>query len=237
MTLITDIRRNVTESTPLLAVVGATDYAVERVRAVAKDAAVLQGELEKRVQGLERVPALVEERVKAFDPRAVRAVPALALARALETAGQMEQSYEKFAVRGREVIERVGRQSATQDLLEQGRATIGRTRAAVTTARKAVDETASAALSAVSLGRKETVAAVADVAGSVAATEKVVGERAAATRAAAGRTVTTARRGASGARTAAKGVVTSTRRTAAKSVDAVEAVAGTAGEPGETPAE
>ena len=43
MTLITEIRKNVSESTPLLAVVGATDYAVERMRAAAKDASALQG--------------------------------------------------------------------------------------------------------------------------------------------------------------------------------------------------
>jgi hypothetical protein len=230
MTLITEIRKNVSESTPLLAVVGATDYAVERVRAAAKDASTLQEELEKRVQALERVPALVEERVKKIDPKAVQAVPALAVARALEAAGRMEQSYEQFAVRGKELLDRVARQQATQDLIRQGKVTLSRTRAAVTTARKAVDDTVDAALSAVNIGRHEATEVVSDVADSVAATEKVVEERARTTRVAAKRTVATARKRAASTRTATKGAVTSVRKTAERAVDAVEATAAKVGD-------
>lgn len=229
MTLITEIRKDVTEFTPLLAVVGATDYAVERVRAAAKDASHLQEEFATRVQALEKVPALVEERVRNFDPKSVQGVPAAAVARALEAAGRMEQSYEKFAVRGKELLDRVGRQQATQDLLEQGRATLTRTRAAVTTARKAVDETASAALSAVNFGRHEVAEAAGDVVDSVAATEKVVQERAKATRVVARRTATTARKRAVGVRAAAKGVATSARKTAEDAVEAAEQAAETVG--------
>jgi heparin binding hemagglutinin HbhA len=225
MTLITEIRKNVSESTPLMAMVGATDYAVERMRAAAGNASTLQVELEKRVHALEKVPAIVEERVKSIDPKAVQQVPALAVARALEAAGRMEQSYEQLAVRGKDLLERVGRQKATQDLLRQGKVTLSRTRAAVTTARKAVDDTAAAALSAVNFGRHQAAETVADVAGSVAATEKVVEERTQATREAAGRTVANGRKRAVTTRAAARGVVTSARKTAEKAVDAVEATA------------
>jgi len=235
MTLLTDIRKNVAESTPLMAVVGATDYAVERVRAAAKDASALQIEFEKRVQALEKVPALVEERVRKIDVQAVQAVPALAVARALEAAGRVEQSYEKFADRGKELLDRVARQRATQELIEQGKVTIGRTRAAVTTARRAVDDTVDAALSAVNIGRHETAGAVADVADSVAATEKVVEQRARATRTAVKRTATTARKRAVGTRTAVKGAVTSVRKTADRAVDAAGATAAEVGDA--TPAE
>lgn len=242
MTLMTEIRKNVAESTPLLAVVGATDYAVERVRAAAKDASHLQVEFASRVQALEKVPALVEQRVRNFDPKAVQAVPAAAVARALEAAGRVEQSYEKFAVRGKELIERVGHQQATQDLIKQGRATLTRTRAAVTTARKAVDETAAAALSAVNFGRHEAAEAAGEIAGSVAATEKVVQERAQATRVVARRTAATARKRAVGVRSAAKGVATSAGRTAGQVVEAAEDAAATVGtepeaEAAEKPAE
>jgi hypothetical protein len=237
MPRITEIRKNVSESTPLLAVVGATDYAVERVRAAAKDASALQGEFGKRVQALEKVPALVEERVKIvedrvrhIDPKAVQAVPALAVARALEAAGRVEQSYEKFAVRGKELLGRVARQQATQDLIEQGKVALSRSRAAVTTARKAVDETVDAALSAVNIGRHEAAGAVGDVAESVAATEKVVEERAKTTQVAAKRVVTTARKRAVGTRAAAKGAVTTVRKTADKAVVAAEETASTVGE-------
>lgn len=270
MTLIADIRRNVAESTPLLAVVGATDYAVERVRAAAENATTLQGGLEKRVhaleeelekrmqagradferrmqagrvdferrmQALERVPALVEERVRKLDAKSVQAVPALAVARALEAAGRMEQSYEKFAVRGKELLDRVAQQSATQDLLEQGKVTLGRTRAAVMTARKAVDDTTAAALSAVNLGRREAAEVVAEVADSVAATEKVVQERTNAAQVAARRTVTTARKRAVTTRAAAKGVVNGARKTTEKAADAARAAAETVGDTPEKSAE
>jgi hypothetical protein len=230
MTLITEIRKNVSESTPLMAVVGATDYVVERARAAAKDAPRIQGELKERVQALEKVPALVEERVKKIDTKSLQAVPAAAVARALEAAGRAEQSYEKLAVRGKELLDRVARQQATQDLLKQGKVTISRTRAAVTTARKAVDDTAAAALSAVNLGRHEAAEAVSEVAGSVAATEKVVEERTKATRVAAKRTVATARKRAVGVRGAAKGAVTSVRKTADQAVEAVEATAAKVGD-------
>jgi heparin binding hemagglutinin HbhA len=252
MTLITEIRKNVSEVTPLMAVVGATDYAVERVRAVAKDAQVargdlekrvqalegrleqrakaLEGEFEKRVQSLEKMPALVEERVRKIDPKAVQAVPALAVARTLEAAGRFEQSYEQLAVRGKELLDRVAAQQATQDLIKQGKVTLSRTRAAVTTARKAVDETTAAALAAVHLGRHEAAETVAEVAESVAATEKVVEERTKLTGAAARRTVTTARQRAVGVRSATKGVVTSARKTAEKAADAAEATAAKVGD-------
>jgi hypothetical protein len=227
MTLITEIRKNVTESTPLMAVVGATDYAVERVRHAAGNAAHLQDELGRRVQLLEKVPATVQERVRAFD---VQAVPAQAVARALETAGRVEQSYELFAARGKELIDRVAAQSATQDLLAQGRTTLSRTRAAVTSARRAVDETTAAALGAVTLGRREAASTVAEVADSVAATEKVVEERTKGTRSAARRTVATARKRAVATRAAGKAAATSARKTADKAVEAVEATAATVGD-------
>lgn len=251
MALITDIRKNVSESTPLLAVVGATDYAVERVRAAAKDASALQGEFGKRVQALEgefgkrvqqleKVPALVEERVRGIDAKAVQNVPALAVARALEAAGRVEQSYEKLAERGKELVDRVARQQATQDLVHQGKVALGRTRAAVTTARKAVDDTVDAALQVVTVGRREATGAAKDVADSVAATEKVVQERTVTTRVAAKRAVTTARKRAVSTRTATKGAATSARKAAVEAVEAVEQAAATVGEtsaPAEKPAE
>lgn len=235
MTLITEIRKNVSESTPLMAVVGATDYAVERVRAAAKDAATLQVQFEKRVQALEKVPAIVEERVRKIDTKAVQAVPALAVARALETAGRVEQSYEKFAERGKELLDRVAQEQATQDLIAQGKVTLSRTKAAVTTVRKAVDGTVDAALQVVSIGRHEAAGAVGDVSDSVAATEKVVEERARVTRVAAKRTVTATRKRAATARSAARGATTSTRKTVEKAVDAAEAAAADLGT--EKPAE
>jgi heparin binding hemagglutinin HbhA len=227
MTLIPDFRRNVTAATPLMAVVGATDYAVERVRAAAGNAAQLPDELGRRVQQLEQLPATVQERVRTLD---VQAVPAMAVARALEAAGRLEQSYETFAVRGKALVDRVTTQAATQDLLAQGRTTIGRTRAVVTTARRAVDETTASARAAVTTGRRESNRVVEEVAESVAATEQVVRERTKATRAAAKRTTATARKRAADTGSATRAAATSARKAAAKAADAAEAAAAKVGD-------
>jgi hypothetical protein len=229
----TEIRKNVTEATPLMAMVGATDLAVERVRAVAANAdhwqEQWQGEVEKRFAALEEVPAHLQARVKKLDTKAVQQVPALAVARALEAAGKVEAEYEKLAERGKELVDRIGDQKATQELIHSGKVTISRTRAAVTTARKAVDETAHAAANVVHVGRRQAEKAVdevgAEVAESVAATEKVVAQRGRTTRTAVKGATTAARKRAVGTRTATKRATTSVRKTAAKAVEAVEAAA------------
>lgn len=230
MALMTDIRKNVTESTPVMAVVGATDYAVERVRAAAANAGHLQDEVEKTIAALETVPATLQARVKNLDAKSVQQVPALAVARALEAAGKVEESYEQLAARGKKLIDRVTHQKATQDLLKQGKVTVSRTKAAVTTARKAVDETTSAALGVVHLGRHEAGEAVAEVEKSVAATEKVVAARTRRTRVAAQDAATTVRKRAVTTRRAVKGAATSARKTAESAVEAVEETVETIGE-------
>jgi hypothetical protein len=223
MALITDIRKNVSESMPIMAVVGATDYAVERMRHVTSDASVLRGEVEKTFAELEKVPAAWQARMRNIDPKAVQQVPALAVARALEAAGKVEASYEQFAARGKELLDRVAHQKATQELIHQGKVTVTRGKAAVTTARKAVDETAHAARGVVTIGRRDAAGALAEVEQSVAATEKVVAQRTRRTRVAAKGVTTTARTRAVSTRSAAKGVATSARKTAEKAVEAVEA--------------
>lgn len=261
MSRVTEIRKNVTESMPVLAVVGATDVVVERVRAAATDAQKVQAgiedalttyqvelrkglqaaqaELGKTIQayqvGLEpaRIQAKVAEAVQQL-PTQVQQVPALAVSRALEVAGQVESGYVELAERGKQLVERVRRQQPTQDLLAQGRLTGNLAKAAVTTARKAVDDTTTAARAAVTIGRREaaeTVAGVEEqVEKSVAQTEKVVEKRTAGTRAAAKRTATTARTRANATKSAAKATATSARTTAAKAADAAEATADKVGD-------
>jgi heparin binding hemagglutinin HbhA len=248
MAIVNEIRKSVSESTPLLAVVGAGDLAVERVRHAVANASTIQAEVEARVT---RVQAGLEKSVAAFDPAALQAaitarmqkafdratlastvqqVPALAVARALEAAGHVEQGYEGLAERGKQLVNRLSHQKATQDLLAQGKVTLTRTKAAVTTARKAVDETTTAAKSAVTVGRRESGEAVAEVEKAVAETEKVVAARTRATRSAVQRTTTTARTRATATRGAAKGAVTSARKTAKAVEKAVEAGAAKIGD-------
>ena len=256
MSRITDIRKSVAESTPVLAVVGATDVVVEHVRTTTSTAAAraekVQAGLEDALttyqvelrKGLEAAQAEVGKTLAAYQigldpqrvqtkvveavqqvPAVVQQVPALAVSRALEVAGQVETGYAGLAERGKQLVERVRQQKPTQDLVEQGKLTLTRTRAAVTTARKAVDDTAAAARSAVTIGRREAAETAAEVEKSVAQTEKLVEKRTSGTRAASRRTATTARNRAAATKDAAKATVTSARSTAAQAAKAAEAAA------------
>lgn len=243
MTTITDIRKTVSESTPVLALVGATDAAVRQARHLIANASTVQAEVEARVT---KIQEEVEKAVRDFDakqlqakvaerldPKALQAtaqqVPALAVARALEFAGKAESSYESLAERGKFVMERVRSQKATQDLIKQGKVTVSRTKAAVTTARKAVDETASAALGVVKVGRGEAnLAATATVAAAEEAAvvaEESVEAAAGATATVAKDAATTLRKSASTTRSAAKRAGTSVRKTASAAAKAAEGAA------------
>lgn len=221
MLLGADIRKTVTESTPVLAMVGATDLAVERMRLALANASQvpaevearmtkMQSEVEKVVSGLDR-KHLQTRLQAALDPKAVQAaaqqVPALAVARALEAAGRAETGYEELAERGKVLLERVRNQRATQDLVKQGKVTVTRTKAAVTTARKAVDETAAAARGAAKVGRRETLQTVASGGAAVA-------EGAEETQAAVKRAGSAARSGAASTKRATKTAATSARKSA-----------------------
>ena len=229
MALADDIRKTVSESTPLLAFVGATDVAVQRVRHVIANASAVQAEVEARVGKMQEEvqkavvgfdPKQLQAKVQdALDPKAVQSavqqVPALAVARALEVAGRAEAGYEGLAERGKTLIERARTQKATQDLVKQGKVTVSRTRAAVTTARKAMDETSAAARGAVKVGHREAGEAV-------EAVEEAVDSSATRTREAAKRAAGTARKGVTSTRSAAKGAGTSARKTATAAAKAVE---------------
>ena len=272
MSRIAEIRKSVAESTPVLAVVGATDVVVERVRTTTSTAAAraekVQAGLEDALttyqvelrKGLEAAQAEVGKTIAAYQigldpqrvqtkvveavqqvpavvqqvPVVVQQVPALAVSRALEVAGQVETGYAGLAERGKQLVERVRRQKPTQELVEQGKATLTRTRAAVTTARKAVDDTTAAARSAVTIGRREvgeTAAAVEQtVEDSVAKSEQVVAQRTSGTRAAAKRTTSTARKGAAATKKAAKDAAASARTTADKAEEAAESAAAPVGD-------
>ncbi len=214
MPVITDLRKSLTEYPPVLAVVGATDLAVEQVRKAAADPAALQAEVgnrltkaanevEKAVSGIDSasVQAFVS---KNLDPKTLRETarqaPALVVARALEVAGELETGYEHLAARGKALVHRIEKQKPTQDLVTQGKATLRRTRAAVTTGRKAIDT-----------AEREVE-------------HEVVTEVKAARRAAK-RTTATARRESAATASAAKGAVTSARRTTSRTVKAAEAAA------------
>ena len=223
MALAADIRKTVTDATPVLAAVGLTDLAVEKVRnARAKatgvrvefDPAALQSKAQARV-------AEVTEQAQEL--------PALALNRSLELASKAQESYETFAVRGEKLIKRVRTQKSTKDLIAQAEATVALGKGAVTTVRRSASDIQRSAKATLTTGRKEAAVAAEAIADSATeeATEAAtaVKKSAARTRTAAKGTTTTAKKSAASSKRATKGVVTSAKKTAAATTEAAEAAA------------
>jgi hypothetical protein len=228
MALVADIRKTVTDATPVLAAVGLTDLAVEKVRnARAKatgvridiDPAVLQSKAQARV-------AEVTEQAQEL--------PALALNRSLELASKAQESYESFAVRGEQLVKRVRTQKSTKDLIAQAEATLSLGKGAVTTVRRSATDIQRSAKATLTTGRKEAAVAADAVADSVTAeaTEAAtaVKQSAARTRTAAKRTTTTAKKSAAASKRATKGAATSAKKTAAATTKATESAADKVGD-------
>jgi hypothetical protein len=252
MALVAEIRKTVTDATPVLAAVGATDLAVEKVRDARARAAAARVELdptalqakatERATSALELAQAQAKDLLAQAEAQAknVRAqaenaadqaqhVPALALNRGLVLAGKAQESYETLAERGEKLVKRVRSQKSTKDLLAQAEATFSLGKGAVTTVRKSATDIQRSAKATLTTGRKETAAAVDAVADSVVeeATEATaaVKESATRTRTAAKRTATTTKKSAAASKTAAKRATTGAKNTAAAAKKATEAAA------------
>jgi heparin binding hemagglutinin HbhA len=211
MTLVTDIRKSVTDRTPVLALVGATDLVVEKVRDAQAQAAKARVELSQ-----------LDLDVKSLQGKAQQ-VPVAALSKTIELAGKAEEAYGDLATRGEKLVERIKRQKATQDLLAQGKVTLSRGKAAVTTVRKAAVDTRTAAKATVTTAKREGSEVVGD-------TQKSVAKRTTGTKSAAKRTATTARKRTATAKRTAKATVTSARKTAAAATKATDAAASKVGD-------
>jgi heparin binding hemagglutinin HbhA len=223
MTLVADITRTVTESTPVYAAVGATDLAVEKVRDARVRAAAARAELTA-----DKIQARVSKRATEVTEQAQH-VPVLALNRSLELASRAVDNYESLAARGEGLVKRVRNQKATKDLVAQAETTIALGKGAVTTVRKAAGDIERSAKATLTTGRHQAEH-VAEVAVDAAAEEvREVSTAATAsakrTRTAAKRTTTTAKKSASATRSSAKRTTTSARKTASAAKKAGEAAA------------
>jgi hypothetical protein len=201
MKIVTDIRK----STPAMAVVGVTDLAVGALKSA-------RAELS---------PAKIQADVQNL--------PSLAISKTLEVAGKAEGAYGELSARGKSLVDSVRRRSATKDLLAQGRSTLTLGKAAVTTARKASDDTLVAAKATLTAGRREAGELAATL-GREAASEAKAAKPAAkkatkSTRSAAKRTGTTARTRSANVKRATKATSTSARKTASKAGTAAKSAA------------
>lgn len=194
--------RSTIDPTPLFAVVGATDLAVERVRTAVASVSQTQAEAQKAISE--------------FNPKAAaQEVPTRAVAVALEAASKAEARYEEYAKRGKQLVERVRSQQSTQELFNQAGNTISRTKGAVTTTRRAAEDTASALRSTLGVARREAT-------GVVRTTTESTESAAGTTERAAKKTTQRTRKNASATKSAAKGVRTSASKTASNASDAAK---------------
>jgi heparin binding hemagglutinin HbhA len=222
MTL-SDIRKTVTDPTPVYAAVGATDLAIERVREVSVRAAAARADLD--------VSALQDKAAKRAEKVAEQAqqIPALALSQSIEAAGKARETYTELAARGQELVKRIRSQKATKDLLAQAGSTLSLGKGAVTTVRKAATETQHAAVATLTTALHEAEVVVEAVTGSVRdevkATTRTVRKSVPAVRLATKRTATTARKSTASAQRATKSAATGARKTATKAAKATKVAA------------
>jgi hypothetical protein len=205
MALVADIRKNLIDTTPVLAAVGLTDLAVEKVR----DARVKVASARVDVDAAKLQTALDQG----------KDLPALALNRSLELADTARKQYESYATRGEKLVTRVRTQKATTDLIAQAEATFALGKGAVTTVRKSATDIQRSAKATLTTGRRQTVVAADVISDSVVdeATDATatVAKAATRTRTAAKRTATTTRKSATASKSATKRAATGARKTAA----------------------
>lgn len=237
MAFTTDLKKTVSDATPVYAVVGVTDLAAEKLRAARTQAAAAG----KTISSVN--PKVVQKDVTTSAEKAlkqVQDVPAVVLERGLELAGKAQHQYGAFASRGEKLVKRIRTQKSTQDLVAQAEQTVAFSKGAVTTVRKAVSDTQTSAKATITTGRHQAVRVAgvvtdvvsrevkeADAASDVIADATL--DAVAKTATAAKRTRTTARKGAKATTARTKAAVTSARKSAPRARKATGAAASKVG--------
>ena len=137
-----------TSVTPFYALAGAGDLAVEKVRAVGEDVTARFAKLDQKNLQTELTKELTKaqaELAKRFEaivadartaPAKLRELPKTAQAGFTVVLGQAEETYEDLAGRGKDLVERIRHQQATEDLVSTAKTTVSKAKATRTTAKK-----------------------------------------------------------------------------------------------------
>ena len=133
-----------TPVTPFYALAGAGDLAVEKFRAVSDDVTARFAKLDQKTLQVEltRAQSELSKRLDAIladaktAPAKLRELPATAQAGFTVVLGQAEETYEDLAGRGKDLVERIRSQKATEDLVTQAKTTVSKAKATRTTAKK-----------------------------------------------------------------------------------------------------
>lgn len=208
MTIAKDIRKTVTDTTPVYAVVGVTDLAVERLREARARATAARHDLS--------VSVMQDKAVKRFEKVSEQAqqLPTQVRDQTTEVADKAKETYSELAVRGEKLVKRLRNQKSTQNLFEQAGNTVSLGKGAVTTVRKAAHDTQHAAMVTLATGRREAESVATSVADDVKATGHTVHKAAATTVDSAGESATTVKKSTAAAQRATRSVSTSARKTA-----------------------
>jgi peptidoglycan hydrolase CwlO-like protein len=160
--------------TPLYALAGAGDLAVEKLREVSEDVTTrfgayadpktVQAELTKRQAELtkrfEKRQAELTKRFEALTadaksvPTQLRELPALVQDRLNTVVGQAEATYDELAGRGKTLVTRIRNQASTEDLGHQAKSTVSKAKATRTTARKSASTATKSAKATVTSAKK-----------------------------------------------------------------------------------
>ncbi len=221
-----ELKKTVTDATPVYAVVGVTDLAAEKLR-------------NARAQALTQAAA-AGRTITAVTPKTVQKqvqdAPAVVLERSLELAGKAQGEYDALATRGAQLVKRIRTQKSTQDLVAQAEQTVAIGKGAVTTVRQAVSGTQASAKATITTGRHQAVR-VAGVVNDVVSREAkdatvaadviadATQDAIAKTATPAKRTRTTARKGAKATTARTKATATSARKAAPRARKATKAAA------------
>ena len=215
MTFVEDIRKTVTDTTPVYAAVGATDLAVERLRA-ARDRANTRAAAVRSELDIATIQDRAVKRIEKVSEQAQQ-IPAQLRGQRVEAAGKARDTYSGLAARGEKLVKRIRNQKSTKDLFAQAGSTVALGRGAVTTVRKAAHDTQQAAIVTLNTGRREagTVAATIQDTVTKAPTKVATVIEGTGTTAAAKKSVASAER-------ATKSAATSARKTAAAAAAATK---------------
>ncbi len=196
-----DIEKRLADTGALNAVVGASDLAVKKLREA-------QADLTARAASID--PKALRDQAQATvvsAPEQVKALPTKAQAALGEAVATALTTYGELAARGSDLVARVRRQQATQDLKAQASTAVSHAKATATTAQRSASSTKSAVKSATTTAKKS------------AKTTKTAAKSA----------TTTAKKNAAQTKTSAKSTVTSAKKTATAAKKAADATASKVG--------
>jgi len=105
MTLVKDIRKTVTDTTPVYAALGVTDLAVERLRDARTRAAAVRHDLD--------ITVIQDRAAKRFEKvtEKVQQIPEQVRSQSVEVAGKARETYTGLAARGEKMVKRVRNQT------------------------------------------------------------------------------------------------------------------------------